>query len=234
MFSPQNLLRHKIMNENLKLYGKISLKSVGIWFLVAGLGTLITLITFLVSFIGSIEFMTAGSGAAHAGQAAILVYIIAFVQKDPCGFALVFGAPLFMAGYFVLAGKTAIQNALYLVWKNKGLEYFEPVIFKIAQRVTTQRMNEKFNQARLRAGLRDINRNDPSTPPVKKRVINYALKKIKLDDLDHSKEEMTIEEVVTKRTLRFISEMTEPGYTLFWLLILLQFTLLVISIGFSG
>jgi hypothetical protein len=220
------------MNENLKLYAKISLKSVGTWFLVAGLGTLITLITFLICFIGSHTFMGGGSGASHAGQAAILVYIAGFATSDPCGFAVVFGAPLFLTGYFVLAGKIAIQNALYLVWKNKGIEYFEPVIRRIAQRVVSQRVNDTLNRARLRAGLRDANRNDASTKPVQKKVINYALKKVKLDDIDHSQEELTLDEVITKRAVRFISDTAEPGYGLFWILAVLQILLTIVSVAY--
>lgn len=220
------------MNEHLKLYGKIALKSTGILLLVAGLGTIITIITFLTCFIASLFLMEGSAGTGHNSPGALIDYVVIFATKDPCGFAVVFGGPFFLTGYFMLAGKIAIQNALYLVWKNKGVQYFEPVIGRIAKRVVTQRMNEKFNHARLRAGLRDVNRNDPTTKPVQKKVINYALKKVKLDNIDHSQEELTIDEIITKRTVRFISDMAEPGYVLFWILVALQIVLTIVSVKF--
>jgi hypothetical protein len=94
-------------------------------------------------------------------------------------------------------------------------------------------MTSVSDKAMLRAKLLDENRNDKSNSSLNRRVLGYVFKKIKLDDIDFRDENLTLTEVLTLKLKNFISETTKPSFTLFWVLVGVQFLLLILSIVFS-
>lgn len=216
------------MKENIKLYAKISGKAFLKWLFVLLSGSIISAILFLIIFFTNVSGAGGGHGNAYA-------FVINLAVQDLFGFLLFIGMPLFVFLYFAVANKIGIQTIIYEIWTNKAMQFVEPAIKKIADKITSKQnwMTSVSDQAMLRAKLLDENRNDKSNSSLNRRVLGYVFKKIKLDDIDFRDENLTLTEVLTLKLKNFISETTKPSFILFWVLVGVQFLLLILSIVFS-
>lgn len=216
------------MNESIKLYAKISGKSFLKWLIVIITGIVVTMIFFFV-----ILFTNAsGAGGGHGNA---LAFITNLAIQDFFGLLLFAGAPVFIFLYFSVANKIAIQTVIYEIWTNKAVQFVEPAIKKIAEKITSKQnwITTVSNSAMLRAKLLDENRNDKSNSTLNKRVLNYVFKRIKLDDIDFRNENLTLADIITLKIKNFISGIAEPSFKLFWVLLITQFVLLFLSIIFA-
>lgn len=216
------------MKENIKLYSKISGKVFLKWLFVLLTGSIITVILFLI-----ILFTNAsGAGGGHGNA---FGFVIDLAVQDFFGFLLFVGMPFFIFIYFAIANKIAIQTIIYEIWTNKAMQFVEPAVQKIAEKITSKQnwVTTISDQAMLRAKLLDANRNDKSNSSLNKRVLGYVFKKIKLDDINFRDENLTLADVLTSKLKNFISETTKPSFGLFWILVGVQILLLILSIIFS-
>ena len=217
------------MNENFKFYAKLSAVSALKWVLIFIPGFLITLIFALITGFQSTDLVSPAGG--HAGIAVVYVYLVALAMSNPCAFAILIGAPVFLTLYFLIANKVAIQTIIFGIWKNKGAHHLEPLVKNVVDRYAAKRdwTTKTMSQAKLRAGLLDANRKDPNTSGLTKRAINYAFKKIRLDETELDNESLTMGDVISVRVTHYISESTQPGFTAFWIVFVLQVVLFICS-----
>lgn len=216
------------MKENIKLYAKISGKAFLKWLFVIVSGIVLTLILFLIILFTN----SSGAGGGHGNAYA---FILNLAVQDFFGFLLFIGTPVFIFLYFAIANKIGIQTIIYEIWTNKAVQFVEPAIKKIAEKITSKQnwVTTVSNEAMLRAKLLDANRNDKSNSTLNKRVLGYVFKKIKLDDIDFRDENLTLADILTLKLKNFISETTQPSFKLFWVLLVVQIVLLILSIIFS-
>lgn len=216
------------MKESIKLYAKISGKAFLKWFLVVASGIVITLVFFFIILFSN----ASGAGGGHGNPFALL---ISLALEDVFGLLLFAGAPIFIILYFLIANKVAIHTVIYEIWTNKAVVYVEPAVQKIAEKITSKQnwISTVSDQAMLRAKLLDANKNDKSTSTLNRRVLNYAFKKIKLDDIDFQNEKLTLADILTLKLKNFISESAKPSFNLYWILIGIQVVLLICSMIFS-
>ncbi len=216
------------MKENIKLYAKISGKAFLKWLFVLVSGITITFILFLIILLTNASGAGGGHGNAYA-------FVVNLAVQDFFGFLLFVGAPVFIFLYFAIANKVGIQTIIYEIWTNKAVQFVEPAIKKIAEKITNKQnwMTTVSDQAMLRAKLLDENRNDKSNSSLNRRVLGYVFKKIKLDDINFRDENLTLADILTLKLKNFISETTKPSFSLFWILVGIQILLLILSIIFS-
>lgn len=216
------------MKESIKLYAKISGKAFLKWFLIVASGIVITLVFFFIILFSN----ASGAGGGHGNPFALL---ISLALEDVFGLLLFAGAPIFIILYFLIANKVAIHTVIYEIWTNKAVVYVEPAVQKIAEKITSKQnwISTVSDQAMLRAKLLDANKNDKSTSTLNRRVLNYAFKKIKLDDIDFQNEKLTLADILTSKLKNFISESAKPSFNLYWILIGIQVVLLICSMIFS-
>lgn len=216
------------MKESIKLYAKISGKAFLKWLFVIVSGIIITMIFFFIIMFKDIS----GAGGGHGNA---LAFILNLALQDFFGFLLFAGAPVFIILYFVVANKIAIQTIIYEIWTNKAVQFVEPAVQKIAEKITSKQNWITFasDQAMLRAKLLDENRNDKSNSSLNKRVLGYVFKKIKLDDIDFKDENLTLADILTLKLKNFISETTKPSFNLFWILLGIQVLFLILSFIFA-
>lgn len=213
------------MNEKIKIAAKIGGKTFLKWIFILILGCIITSIFALIALYKNIDLAGGGHGNAY-------VFLITLPFADFCGFLLLVGSPAFIALYFIIANKIAIQNTLYLVWKNKAGDFVTSKIGSIINKLTEKKewANTISNEAMLRAKILQANKDDHSSSKLQRKVINYGFKKIKLDDIDFQNEDLKLSDVLINKFNNFISEVSKPSLKLFWLLILLQIILLICSL----
>ena len=225
------------MNEHVKFYAKLSFKSILKWLFIAAVGLLLTLIFFFVILVQSSDLM-GGMGGAHGGGGIVaLQFIVALAVSNPCGCIIFMGAPIFLVLYFLVANKVVIDTLLFGIWKKNGARLVEPKIKLIVEKFIERNpnwMKTITKQARLKSELLQLNKNDPTNSTVQRKVINYLLKKIKLDQLDLKREDLNLPEAVTQLASKKIAESTEPSFLLFWILLGIQVTLFICSQVFGS
>ena len=200
------------MNENLKLIAKIGAKSTLKWIGVLALGTLITITFFIIAWFQNKELSK-------------LIFI------NPAAFVLIVGSPLFLLFYFFIANKITIQNLIYSIWTNKAVDFVDPLVEKIGAKITSKKQwtKEISNQNILKAKLISENAAATETPNMQRKIMNYAIKKVKLDDINLKDENLMLSDILSLKIKSFVSTVAKPSFTLFWGLAIFQLILLVIS-----
>jgi len=211
------------MKEEIKVVAGISAKSSLKWLVIMIIGNLFTLILFLIILFQNADFAGGAHGNAYA-------FLSGLFLNNIYGFILLAGAPVFAILYFLIANKAAIQQMIYLTWKNKVFaSYIDSKVVFLVDKLTASNnwSSAVSNKALLKMQLLEANRNDKESSKIKKKVINYLFQKINLDDVDFSNKDLKRSEVVSVKLNQFISEAVEPSLLFFWLLLLIQIVLFV-------
>lgn len=213
------------MKEEIKVVAGISAKASLKWLVIIIIGNLFTLICFLIILFQNAAFAGGGHGNVYA-------FLSGLFLNNICGFILLAGAPVFAILYFLIANKAAIQQMIYLTWKNKVFaSYIDSKVVFLVDKITASNnwSSNVSNKALLKMQLLEANRNDKESSKIKKKVINYLFQKINLDDVDFSNKNLKISEVVSVKLNQFISETVEPSLLFFWLLLLIQVVLFIVA-----
>ncbi|WP_117884504.1 hypothetical protein [Aureibaculum luteum] len=117
------------MKENIKLTAKITGKTALKWVFIFATGNLITLITFLIALFSIIEL-------AGGGHGSIIALFVGLLSTNFFAFLLIFGAPIFIILYFIIANKISIQNAIYLLWEGKLGDYISSKVGNMTRTLT--------------------------------------------------------------------------------------------------
>ena len=205
------------MNENIKTFAKIGIKSTLKWFGIFAFGTGITILFFTLVLIQNRKFFE-------------------LMTTNPAGFTTLISVPLFIFLYFIIANKYTIQNIIYSIWINKGHEFVEPLVNKIGTRITskTNWTSEVSNQVLLRAKLINENANDIETPKMQRKILNYVIKNINLDDINFKDENLRLTDVLVLKIKSFISTVSKPSLTSFWIVVLVQIVIFTVSQFYKG
>ncbi len=204
----------------IKTFTKIAAKAALKWSIVFGAGIIFSVVFLVVAWI-----QNSGLGDGFFSL------IKALLLNNTAAFFLIFGSPVFMALYFVIANKVALQTAIHGIWKNKAEDFVTNRVKAIVNGITSRSdwANKISDGAMLRMRLLEANSNDPESSGLKKRVLKFGFKQIKLNDINLKDENVRLSDVIANRMSAFISEASEPSYLFFWILLGLQLVLLVIS-----
>ena len=161
------------MNENIKTFARIGTNSTLKWLGIFLLGILISLVLFTIVLVQNIKYF-------------------GFITNNPAALILLIGTPFFIFIYLLIANKFSIQNVIYNIWINKGQEFVEPLVEKIGAKITSKSnwASEVSNQAKLKAKLISENASDMETPKIQRKILNYAIKKVQLDDINFKDENL--------------------------------------------
>ena len=212
------------MKENIKLATKIGGKAIVKWLFIFIMGNTLTLTIFLIALYTNLQL-------AGGGHGQVVALFMGLLTDNIFAFILIFGAPGFIALYFVIANKVSIQNIIYLLCESKAGDYVSDKVGAIAGRITDKEgwRNEISNKAILKARLLQASKSDPETSKLQRKVIGYGFEKIRLDDVDFQDENVKLSTILQTKFRNFISDTTKPSLKLFWGLAFVQIILLVCS-----
>jgi len=71
-------------------------------------------------------------------------------------------------------------------------------------------------------------RENPTEKKWLKKVLIFALKKVRLDDIDFSDEHLDFFKIMKIKTIQFLQSVSKPKRTMIWLPIIIQWVILVI------
>jgi hypothetical protein len=210
------------VEENLKTAVKISGKTALKWILVFALGNIVTLITFLIALYNNIEL-------AGRGHGTIMIFPFVLLATNFLAFLLIFGAPVFLAIYFMIANKISIQTAIYLLSKGKAGNYISSKVGALTIKITEKEgWRKEFTEgAVLKAKILQLIKEDKGTSKLQCKVINFGFKKVKLDEIDFQDENLNLSDFLTNKFNDFVSETAKPSLKLFWIFIIIQIAFLI-------
>ena len=213
------------MKESIKIAGGITLKSLGKWILIVFLGCFVTLITFLIAFFWNIDLVYGESSKFSA-------FFHGLLSDNLPALILVFGAPLFVIGYIVLANKVSIQNIIHLLFKSHAGEYVMSALVGALEKIFGKEgwHTELINKTVLRARVLKEVQEDPNTSAIQKKIIKYGFKKINLEDVNFKDEKLNLSSLLSEKFRHFFVELVKPSLLPFWIMILVQIFLLIISL----
>lgn len=212
------------MNENIKLYAKISAKSFLKWLAMLGFGVLITIILFVIILFqhGS------GVGGGHGNP---IAFILNLALENPFDMILFAGAPVFVFLYFMVANKITIQGIIYQVCIHHAISFVESALRGLIERVINKQdsVKEIPGQIFFKEKLLNENKKDNASGGLNKKIINYALKRIKLDGINFNGGKSAIVDGILTKFRTYITETTKPSFMFFWILILVQVLLFILG-----
>jgi hypothetical protein len=212
------------MIENIKLFAKIGAKTASKWLVIFLTGFFFTIL-FMVVALMSLERET---GGGHFGS---LGLPLDYLQSNLPAFLVVFCFPIITVLYYICANKMAVSTAIFETWKNKGEGEVRPAAASLIERVTgNQRVEKIATPALLRIKLLDSVRQS-SESKIKKRIIGYTFRKIRLDDINFSADDVKLSDVLSQKFTNFISESAEPSWMFFWILFLVHIALFIAALA---
>lgn len=213
------------MKEHISLLAKIGGKTALKWVFILFTGVLLTLV-FSLAVIYKNQDMPGTDGT-------IVAFIKALPSNNLAGAILLLGGPLFLMLYFLVANKTFVQNAIYLIWNNKGGDYIVSVIKRLIDKITQKEGPVKniTDAAMLRAKLLQANKEDATSPKLQRKIIGFAFQKIALDDIDFQEEDLELSDIIIEKFSHFVSEVSKPSMRWFWILVLLQMAMFIFSMS---
>ncbi len=216
------------MKENIKLVASIITKTSFKWGSVVFLGGITTIITFFTALFTNLN---CGSEQTEGLFASIINFAGALFSCNFFAFILVFGMPIFIILYVVIANKLSIQNAIYLLWEGKAGNYvtdkFNDLMLKITEKEGWRK--NISDKVVLKAKLLQTAKEDKDTSRLHKKIISFGLSKVSLDDVDFSDENVNLASILTDKFENFMSDLAKPSMKIFWGLVLLQIILLIVS-----
>jgi len=212
------------MIENIKIYSKIAAKSFLKWLLIIGGGILLSTILFFIVLYQNI-------GMAGGGHGNVLALLVNTFSTNFPAFLLIVGFPLFIFFYIMIANKYFIQSSINQIWKNKAEAFVGEKIKNSVEKLVAKNdtINSISNASVLRLKLLEENRTNPESSKIKRKIVDYIIKKIKLDDIEYSKKDLRLSDIVVNKVNNFISESAEPSLHFFWILFITQIVIFIIA-----
>lgn len=213
------------MKETIKVAGSIALKSLAKWSLIVFLGCFITLITFLISFLWNIDLLFVDDQTFSG-------YFNDLLHQNITALILIFGAPLFVVVYVIMAKKVSIQNIIYLLIQSQAGDYATSAIVTAAEKITQKKgwHSELIDKGVLKVKMLQAAKDDPKTSQIQRSILRYGFKKINLDDVDFQQEDLQLSTLLVEKFKLFFTETVKPSLFFFWMLILLQMVLMIASL----
>ncbi len=223
------------MTGNIKLTAKIMAKSSFKWIFIFGLGIVTTTITLCLALFIAFNSFDNGSMPHSGGGAGGIIILFSLLTQlffnNFFAFILIIGSPIFIGLYVILAQKISMQHALYLLWQDRLGDYIlgkaQAVIARIVEKEGwRQNISDKVM---LKARLLQVASEEEYNSKLQRKIISYCFETISLDDIDFSKEDLKLSDVITIKLQNFIEEMAEPSMLIVWLLIAVQFACLILA-----
>jgi len=216
------------MNERLKYIAKLSFSALLSFLKIYALATLSTV---LVAFFGFILIAKNIDVGTSARVSIIPFLIIVFTTKTISAILwclVFFGSPFL---FFALANKYVLLKVSHKVIEDNSDDVIIPMLEKTLQgfrekQPVVLRNLEEYSLHKMKL-IQEI-RENPEENKWLKKVLIFALKKVRLDDIDFSDERLDFFEIMKIKTIQFLQSISKPKRTMIWVPLIIQWVILVI------
>lgn len=222
------------MSNNFALFASIAARSFTGWLKIFVPGFLLSLAGIIAGLILFGGHNTAGVPAAgHAGGAGAVLGIFVLLLQNFWASLLLLVSIAGFAVYASLASKYGLQKAMYLAWENKLGEALLAKLSGWLDKIwpdKTAAPKDLPDATLVKSNLKQAVKQDTGTPRIGKRILNYALKKVYLDDIDFKNPALDFKGIIIQKIRDFISGRLEPSRKAFLVVAVLHILVFVLAI----
>jgi len=221
------------MNTNFNLFAKIATRSFVAWISIVIPGIILSIIG-LIMAIYLLGNHPGYAGARAGGIGALLAIFVLFTVAFWSSLLLV----LSIAGFVLfpsLASGYTLKKAIFLVWDNKLGDFFiekisgylDKVLLRIAEQKNASDATlkkESIKELKLEV------KKDGNTNKLQKRLLNFLLKQVRLDDIDWHAPKEKIKSEILARIKEYIGEKLVPSKLWIRLVMVLPVVLMILAL----
>ena len=215
------------MKENLIYFAKLSASAVASFVKINILGSFTTVFVVVVEFVLMSKNINAGS-SAHVSAIPFLTMMFAF---RPIGSILCYITCLASSFlFFTLGNKYIISKLANKLITDKSESLINPLLdkvinkFQAKQPIAIKNVGD-FSINKLKI-IQDI-QNDDSENKWLRKIVVFGMKKIKLDDIDFNQENQNFYDIIKLKTHQTLKNISEPSRKSIFILIGVQFAILL-------
>lgn len=208
------------ITDHLKYFSKLSAVFIFSLFKIYAIGIVSTIATLVLGI-----YILAESLGASLGHSSGLAFIIATVMAKPVSagifYLLIIIAPFVIA---IFATKYAMARIISRLLKDHTKTILVPFIDKVLDKFKTNQptvVRTSADYALAKVKLLNEFRNS-SENKILKRILSYALNKIKFDELNLGEENVNFYDIIKTTLIEKLHELAEPSAMLFYIYIGLQ------------
>ena len=215
------------MKENLKYISKLSTTAI---FSFLKINILAAFSTIIVSIIGFI-LLTKNIDAGHSGHVSAIPFLVQTFLARPIGSILWYLVCLVSPFLFsALGNKYILQKLAYKIITDKSENVINPLLDRILQKFKIKqpevlKNTGDFSLNKLKL-VQEI-KNDKSENKWLRKIITFGIKKINLDDVDFHQENLNFFDIIKIKTLQSLQNISKPSRKIIWLVITIQWLILI-------
>lgn len=221
------------MNTNFNLFAKIATRSFIAWISIVIPGIILST-TGLIMAIYLLGNHPGYAGARAGGIGALLALFVLFTVAFWSSLLLA----LSIAGFVLfpsLAASYTLKKTIFLVWENKLGDFFIEKISgyldKVLLRITS--LKEASDVTLKKESIQELKlavKKDGDTNKLQKRLLNFLLKKVRLEDIDWHAPKEKIKNEVLARCREYIGEKLLPTTLWIRLAMVLPVVLMILAL----
>ncbi len=215
------------IKSNLSYFAKLSGVFAGAFIKSSLLGALSTIIVFIVGLVKLSKEVSVGASV----NASEFPFVVAAFIARPVGATLLL-LVLVLSPFIIygLSSRYALAKVANKLLKDKGLNYLDALLDRLLaqfKNIQPQALKTGVNWSVEKLKALDSLKHS-SENFVTKKLIGFALKKVSLDEVELQDESFNLAALIKSRILTTIEEMATPSLQMLWLLIGLQWLILLL------
>lgn len=196
-----------------------------------GIISITSLITSIVLWSNNTGNSFTGSRTGLTGAALGILHLFA---AEFWTALLFFGSIAAMVYYTTLASKYGVQKAIYLTWSYKLGDIFSTRMEQYLNRIFGKKQQKEQvipqDVTEVKKAIAKEVRRDPENSSLQRRIFQYLLKRIRLDDINFADPELNIPATITRKIKELISDRIEPSMLPFLVVFGIQVIVLVLAL----
>ncbi|MFB9107385.1 hypothetical protein [Flavobacterium gyeonganense] len=176
-------------------------------------------------------FQSADGPGAPGGLTIIPITMTLFFER-PIGFTLttlsIFVLPFIL---FSFGNKYIISKTTNKLLSDKGEKLLFPIIEKVLGKIKTNQpglLKKGADNTKLKLRLIQEIKDSKESNKWLKKIIIYGFKKINLDDVDFTNENISFVDIIKEKTISGLKDVSNPSRNFFWIIIGIQISLLIL------
>lgn len=215
------------MKEKTIYVAKLTTSSIFSFIKINVIGAMSTSLILILGFI----ILSKNINPGHSEHVSVIPYLAMIFAVKPISSILFYitliASPLL---FFFLGNKYILSKVINKVLKDKSEKYIYPILDKILIKVKDSKDNllqngENYNDVKKKIIQQLKNENENR---LTKKVIEYGLKKVKLDDVDFRNENLSIIEILKSKIIQVLQNISEPSRQSLLVLLATQWIILLL------
>jgi hypothetical protein len=206
------------------------------WLFISGAGLALAIIGMYIAMHLIGNNTGAGYAGARTGSVIGVLFTILNLFKDEFWSALLLVISFaFVFIYTMVASKVSLSFIIGSLYENKLASTIGEKVTSTIRSISQKPGWEKSvtGVASMKDKFLSATKEDSSINKIQQKAISYALKKVKLDDINFSQDNTNLPEEISSRVMMQLSEMAKPSYNLFWIAVGAHALLIVLAFVFD-